>query len=88
MQETQETHFLSLGWEDPLGKEMGTHSRILACEIHGQRSLVGYSPRVIKELDTAAHMCSCVSARTHTHAHTDTHNLFSSLPLLQRGEDF
>ena len=33
-----------LGWEDPLEKEMPTHSTILAWEIHGQRSLVSYSP--------------------------------------------
>ena len=29
----QETHVQSLGWEDPLDKEMETHSRILAWEI-------------------------------------------------------
>ena len=34
----------SLGEEDPLEKEMATHSSILAWEIHGQRSLAGYSP--------------------------------------------
>ena len=33
MQETQETQVLSLGQEDPLGKEMATHSNILAWEI-------------------------------------------------------
>ena len=33
MQETQETHIQSLGWEDPLEKEMATHSSILAGEI-------------------------------------------------------
>ena len=33
-----------LGWEDPLEKEMAKHSSILAWRIHGQRSLVGYSP--------------------------------------------
>ena len=30
MQETQETWFHSLGWEDPLQEEMATHSGILA----------------------------------------------------------
>ena len=30
--------------EDSLEKEMATHSRILAGESHGQRSLAGYSP--------------------------------------------
>ena len=32
MQEMQETQVWSLGWEDPLEKEMATHSRILAWE--------------------------------------------------------
>ena len=39
-----------LGWEDPLEKEMATHSSILAWEIHGERILAGYSPRGCKEL--------------------------------------
>ena len=29
----QETRVLSLGWEDPLGKEMATHSSIFAWRI-------------------------------------------------------
>ena len=33
MQETQEKRVQSLGWEDPLEKEMTTHSGILAWEI-------------------------------------------------------
>ena len=33
MQETQETQVQSLGWEDPLEKEMATHSSILAWRI-------------------------------------------------------
>ena len=33
LQEPQETQFQSLGWEDPLEKEMATHSRILAWKI-------------------------------------------------------
>ena len=39
----QETWVQSLGQENPLEKEMATHSSILAWEIHEQRSLVGYS---------------------------------------------
>ena len=31
----------SLGWEDPLEKEMATHSSVLAWEFHGQKSLEG-----------------------------------------------
>ena len=48
----RETWVRSLGWEDPLEKEMAIHSSILAWRIHGQRSLVGYSPRGRKESDT------------------------------------
>ena len=40
----QETRVRSLDREDPLEKGMATYSSILAWEIHGQRSLVGYSP--------------------------------------------
>ena len=40
----QETQVWSLGWEDLLVKGMATHSSILAWNIHGQRSLVGYNP--------------------------------------------
>ena len=32
-QEMQKTQVRSLGWEDPLEKEMATHSRILAWKI-------------------------------------------------------
>ena len=42
--EMQETQVRSLGWEDPLEKEVTTHSSILAWKSHGQRSLAGYSP--------------------------------------------
>ena len=35
----QETQVQSLGWEDPLEKEMASHTSILAGEFHGQRSL-------------------------------------------------
>ena len=52
LQETQQTLVQSLGWEDPLEKEMATHSSILAWKFHGRRSLVGCSPKGYKELDT------------------------------------
>ena len=39
----QEIWVQSLGLENPLVKEMVTHSSILAWEISCQRSLVGYS---------------------------------------------
>ena len=40
----------SLDWDDPLEKEMGTHSSTLTWKLHGQRSLVGYSSWDGKEL--------------------------------------
>ena len=49
---TQETRVRSLGQENPLEKEMATHSRILAWRIPRQRSLAGYSPWGHKESDT------------------------------------
>ena len=45
----QETQVQLLGWEDPLEKEMTTHSSILVWEVPRQRSLAGYSPWVCKE---------------------------------------
>ena len=40
----QETWAQSLGWEDPLGKEMQSIPVLLPGKSHGWRSLVGYSP--------------------------------------------
>ena len=37
--------------EDPLEKGMATHSVVLPGEDHGQRSLMGYSPRGCTESD-------------------------------------
>ena len=48
----QETQVRSLGWEDPLEKEMATFSSIVAWKSHGQRSLVGDSIWGRKESDT------------------------------------
>ena len=48
----QETQLQSLGWKDPLEKEMATHSVFLPGEFHEQRRLVGYSPWGHKESDT------------------------------------
>ena len=56
----QKTQGGSLGWEDPLEKGMETHSSILAWEIPWQSSLMGYSPRSRKELDTTQQLA-------HTH---------------------
>ena len=50
---TGETWVRYLGQEDPLDKEMATHSSILAGEFHGQRSLAGHSSWDRKELNMA-----------------------------------
>ena len=39
----QEIRIPSLGWENPLEKEMAAHYRFLPGDSNGQRSLVGYS---------------------------------------------
>ena len=47
----QETMVHPLGQEDPLGKEWQPTPVFLPGESHGQRSLAGYSPEGLKELD-------------------------------------
>ena len=47
-----ETSIQPLSQEDPLEKEMATHSVFLPGKSHGQRSLAGYSLQDCKELDT------------------------------------
>ena len=54
MQETQETRVWSLGREDPLEKEIATHSVFLLGKSHGQRSLANYSPWGPEESHTTA----------------------------------
>ena len=61
MQETQEIRVQSLVREDPLDKEMTTHSSILVWKFHGQRSLEGYGPRGCKESDKVEQL-----TQTHT----------------------
>ena len=51
--EMQETWVQLLGRENSLGKGMATHSSTLAWKIHGQRTLVDYSPWGHKESDMA-----------------------------------
>ena len=54
MQEMQEIQVPLLSQEDPLEKEMVTHSSILNWKSHGQRSVAGYSPKGCKEAEMAA----------------------------------
>ena len=48
-----ETWVRSLGWEDPLEKEMATHSSILAWRIPWMEELGGLQSTGRKKLDTA-----------------------------------
>ena len=59
MQEAQETWVRSLGWEDPLEKEMATHSSILAWRIPWTEELGGpQSPWGHEELDMTEQGCT------------------------------
>ena len=50
-EDARDTGSIPGSWSSP--KEgMGTHSSILAWRIHGERSLVGYSPQGNKESET------------------------------------
>ena len=51
MQKTQEMRVWSLGWEDPLEKEMAPTPVFLPEKSHEQRSLMGYSPWGYKQPD-------------------------------------
>ena len=55
MQEMLEMQVQSLGWEDPLEKEMQPTPVFLPGESDGQKSLVGYNPWGRKESDTTEH---------------------------------
>jgi len=52
MQETQETRVQSLGWDDPLKKEMATHSSILVWELPRTEEPGGLPSMGSQELDT------------------------------------
>ena len=62
-----------MGGEDPLEKEVTTHSNI-AWKIDGQRSLVGCSPWGRKEEYTTG--CASMYKHTHVCAHTHTSSGF------------
>ena len=52
MQEMQKTLFQSLGQEDPLEEEMGTHSSILAWKIPWTEEPGGLQSTELQESDT------------------------------------
>ena len=63
---TWETRLRSLGWEDPLEKEMAIHSRTIAWKIPWTEELGRYSPWGRKELDMTErrHFTSLLSTST------------------------
>ena len=67
----QETQVLSLGWEEPLEKEMATHSVSLPGKSHGQRSLMSCSPWGPKE-----------SGMTEPLTHSTENNAYVEAPLI------
>ena len=56
MQELQETQARSLVWEDPLEKEMTTHSSILAWKVQWTEEPGGLHSMGPRELDTASQL--------------------------------
>ena len=66
MQETQEVWVQCLGGEDPLEKEMATHSSILVWEIPWTEEPGELQSTGSKESDMTEH-------QQHTHKHTHTH---------------
>ena len=50
MQETREMHFQSLGREDPLEKDMATHSSILAWRIPWTEEPGGLQSKVLQRI--------------------------------------
>ena len=53
--QVQEMQDQFLGWEDPLEKEWQPTPVFLPGKSHGERSLVGYSPWGLKELEMTEH---------------------------------
>ena len=73
----QETQVRSLGQEEPLEKELTTHSGILPWEIQWTEEPGGYSPcgckRIGHDLETKQHQHTHTTQHTHTHTHTHTY---------------
>ena len=71
----QETHVRSLGWEDPLEKEMATHSSILAWKISWTEEPGGLQSmglqRVRHYWATDTYLLTTISAASHKLADKD-----------------
>ena len=78
----RETRVRSLGWEDPLEKEMATHSSILAWRIPWTEELGRLQSTGLQRVGldwvtslSYIYMCSFVYTHTHTHTHTCMYSL-------------
>ena len=76
MQGTQETQVQSLSQEDPLEKEWQPAPVLLRGEFHGQRSLVGYSPKGHKESEQLSMHIFLFTFDFHSHPHNHMWNAF------------
>ena len=70
----------SLGREDPLEKEMATHSSILAWETPWTEELGGLQSTGLKRLSMHAR----ARAHTHIHTHTHTHTMLQREKMIER----
>ena len=61
----QETRVQSLGWESPGGGNGNTLQYSCLKNSHGQRSLVGYSPKNHKKSDTTEHTSTELNQKTY-----------------------
>ena len=77
-----ETWVQSLGWEDPLEKEMATHSSTLAWRIPWTESLVSYSSWGGKELDTTEQLLSLEQIKVDTRQKTPSLPTSYARPLI------
>ena len=68
----QKRRVQSLGWEDPLEKEMATHCSIVGWKIPWAEELAGYSPWSCKESDTTERL----NCRHHHHIVSSWLNLW------------
>ena len=73
VQETWEPLVWSLGEEDPLEKEMATHSSLLAWEVPWTEDLVDYSPWGRKKVDMTVHANTSIAY----HVWRKTHKITS-----------
>ena len=82
MQETQETWVPSLGGKDPLGKEMATHSSILAWRIPWTEEPGGLQSLGSQRVGHNRRNLSCTRAHTHIQTPRHAYSIVCSKPLI------